>query len=68
MYQPIFTVILGVSRENGLEHYMVSNKRFNETMFLEYLDELYVDNKHDKLAVFMDNASSHKTVNVKMKL
>ena len=37
-------------------------------MFIDYLDHLYEDNKHIKIALFMDNASSHKTYNVKMKL
>ena len=37
-------------------------------MFADYLDNLYEDNKYIKIALFMDNASSHKTYNIKMKL
>ena len=37
-------------------------------MFADYLDNLYEDNKHIKIALFMDNASSHKTYDIKMKL
>ena len=57
-----------MSKENGLEHYEVSKKRFNENMFGEFLDNLYIDKKHRKIALFMDNASSHKTTMIKMKL
>ena len=32
------------------------------------MDELFIANKHNKVALFMDNASSHKTANIKMKL
>ena len=35
---------------------------------MDYLDGLYIANKHTKIALFMNNASSHKTINVKMKL
>ena len=68
VHQPIYNLILGVSMDNGLEYYEVSKKKFNENLFCDYLDHLYVDNKHRKIALFMDNASSHKTAKVKMKL
>ena len=57
-----------MSEENGLEHYGIYKKGFNESMFADYLDNLYVPNKHNKLALFMDNVSSHKTHTIKMKL
>ena len=59
---------MGISKENGLEHYEVSKKRFNETMFMGYLENLSIANKHKKIALFMDNAKSHKTDIVKMKM
>ena len=58
----------GLDHEKGLDDYVVSKKKFNETTFMDYLDDIYIANKHTKIALFMDNASSHKTINVKMKL
>lgn len=67
-HQPIYTLILAISMDRGLEYYEVSKKRFNENMFSSFLDNLYVANKHRKIALFMDNASSHKTNMIKMKM
>ena len=66
--QPTYSLILAISKENGLEHYDVYKKGFNEVMFADYLDKLYIANKHGSIAVFMDNVSSHKTFNIKMKM
>ena len=60
--QPTVSLVLSISEENGLEHYGIYKKGFNETMFADFLEKLYEDNKHAKIALFMDNATSHKTV------
>jgi len=60
--------VLAISEENGLEHYEVYKKGFNETMFADFLEHLYEVNKHVKIALLMDNASTHKTDHVIMKL
>ena len=65
--QPTFSLILAISEENGLEHYDIYKKGFNEIMFADFLDNLYVANKNTKIALFMDNVSSHKTERIKMK-
>ena len=35
-------------------------KGFNETIFADFLEHLYEVNKHVKIALLMDNASTHK--------
>ena len=37
-------------------------------MFSDYLDNLSDANKHEKIALFMDNVKSHKTPVIMMKL
>ena len=44
-----------------MEHYGVYKDCVNQQKFADYLDKLYVDNKHSKIAVLMDNFSAHKT-------
>ena len=66
--QPTYSLILAISEEGGLEHYDIYKKGFNEEMFEDYLNNLYIANKHHRIAVFMDNCSSHKTTNIKLKM
>ena len=66
--QPVYALILAISIENGLEHYQIFEKSVNYQKFIEYLDELYIENKHSSIAIFADNLSVHKTPNVMMKL
>ena len=54
--------------EDGLEYYGVYENCVNQHVFAEYLDELYVANKHHKIAVMMDNFSAHKTNLIKQKM
>lgn len=51
--------------EDGLEYYGVYQDCVNQHTFSDYLDELYVDNKHTNIAILMDNFSAHKTNLVK---
>ena len=59
--QPAYSLVLAISQENGLEHYGVYKNCVDQQKFADYLDELYIANKHDKIAVLMDNFSAHKT-------
>ena len=59
--QPVFALVLAISRENGLEHYQVYDKSVNKYKFVEYLDELYVPNKHESIVLFLDNLGVHKS-------
>ena len=59
--QPVYSLILAISEENGLEHCKMYTRSVDVQRFSEYLDELYVQNKHEKIAVLMDNLRAHKT-------
>ena len=58
---PALSLVLAISKENGLEHYGIYKNGFDSKSFADYLDKLYIDNKHTKIAVLMDNCSTHKT-------
>ena len=60
--------MLAISEEDGLEHYGIYKDCVNQNKFAEYLDNLYVDNKHLKIAVLMDNFSAHKTKSIIQKM
>ena len=66
--QPVFALIFAISEENGLEHYRIYKKLIDYEKFNEYLDELYVANKHDNIAIFLDNLKVHLKHEVTMKL
>ena len=66
--QPTFSLVLAISEEDGIEHYGIYKKCFDQEMFADFLDNLFVANSHHKIACFMDNASFHKTTMIKMKL
>ena len=66
--QPVYALILAISKEHGLEYCKIFDNSVNYQKFMEYLDDLYVENKHESIAIFADNLSAHKTPNVVMKL
>ena len=68
MSQPVYALILAISEENGLEHYRIFKKSVNKEKFTEYLDELYIANKHEKIAIFADNMAVHRSHEVIGKL
>ena len=47
--QPTYSLVFAISMENGLEHYDVYKKGFNEVMFSDYLDNLYIQNEKIEL-------------------
>ena len=59
--QPVFSLILAISEENGLEHFQIFKKYVNRQKFMEYLDGLYVENKHEKITLFADNLQVHRS-------
>ena len=66
--EPTLAVLCGISKENGLEHYGVYKNCVDQIKFADYLDELYIANKHEKIAVLMDNFSAHKTNSILQKM
>ena len=66
--QTAYAVILAISEEDGLEHYKIYNNSVDKTKFKEYLDELYIQNKHIKIAVLMDNLTAHKNTDILEKM
>ena len=65
---PYYSLLLAISEDSGVEHFEIYDKAVNQDRFMHFLDQLYIINKHNKIAVFMDNLSSHKTPRVLMKL
>ena len=64
----MYALILAISEENGLEHFRIFEKSVDTEKFVEYLDELYVENKHDQISLFADNLSVHRAHVVREKL
>jgi len=64
----VYALIFAVSEREGLEHYQIFEKSINHTKFNEYLDQLYIDHKHEKVAVFLDNLRVHLKEEVTMKM
>ena len=59
--QPTISLVLAISEENGIEHYGIYKKGFDQQMFGDYLNNLSVANKHENIVILMDNCSIHKT-------
>ena len=66
--QPVYALILALSQEKGLEFYRIFEKSVDGEKFIEYLDGLYIENKHERVAIFLDNLRVHKSEKVIMKL
>ena len=66
--QPVYSLILAISEENGLEHCGLYQKAVDQEKFSDYLDELSIENKHEKIAILMDNYIVHKTPEMKIKM
>ena len=52
---------MGISYEKGLEHFQIFEKSVNIDKFIAYCKKLRKKNEHDKIALFMDNLSTHKS-------
>jgi len=66
--QPCYALILAVSEENGLEYNQLFNKSVNTEKFIQYLVNLRNANLYQRIAIFMDNLSVHKTLLVRAKM
>ena len=57
--EPCLCLLMGISAEEGIEHWRVFKKSVDIPKFKEYLEGLRADNKDQKVAIFMDNLSVH---------
>ena len=64
----MYALIFAISAEHGLEHYRIFEKSIDNEKFISYLEELSVNNKHDSIAIFMDNLRVHTSPEVIMKM
>ena len=63
--EPTLAMVSAISKENGQEHYKIYPKSVNTERFIEYLRELRLRTGHEKVALFMDNLSSHTAEDTK---
>ena len=48
--------------ENGVVHYTLNEKNINDDIFVEFVQDLKLKEKHiNEFALFLDNFSGHKT-------
>ena len=61
-------LLSGISKEKGLEHYMLFPKSVNITKFKEYLNKLREVNGDAKICLFMDNLTTHTSPKTKTEM
>ena len=59
--EPTLAVLAAISKEKGQEHYQVFEDSVNVEKFQQYLQELRARNGDEKIALFMDNLSAHRS-------
>ena len=59
--EPCLALLAAISKDKGLEHYRVFPKSVNVKKFKEWLQELRDQNGNDKMCLFLDNLSAHKS-------
>ena len=59
--EPTLALLAAISKENGLEHWKIFNYSVNIQKFKEYLQELRDKNADEKIALFLDNLSAHRS-------
>ena len=59
--EPTLAVLSAISKEKGQEHFMIFDDSVNVTKFKKYLQELRDKNGDDKIALFLDNLSAHRS-------
>ena len=57
--EPTLAMLSGISKEKGLEAYMIFPFSVNIAKFKEYLTKLREENEDEKICIFMDNLSTH---------
>ena len=58
-------LLMGISKEEGVEQWKIFSKSVNADKFIEYLGMVREANGDMKIALFMDNLSVHRTKRVK---
>ena len=61
MQEPTLAVLASISKERGLEHYQIYDYSVNIAKFKQFLQELRAKNGKEKIAIFLDNLSAHKS-------
>ena len=59
LIEPTLAMLAGISKEKGLEHFMLFEMSVNIPKFKQYITELREMNGEDKICIFMDNLSAH---------
>ena len=59
--EPTLAVLSAISKEKGQEHFMIFDKSVNIPKFKQWLQELRAANGEEKICIFMDNLSCHKS-------
>ena len=59
LQEPTLAVLAAISKEKGLEPYMIFKKSVNVDKFIEWLDKLRAASGNDKILIFMDNLGVH---------
>ena len=59
--EPTLAVLSAISKDKGQEHFKIFKDSVNVNKFKQYLQELRNKSGEDKIALFMDNLSAHKS-------
>ena len=59
--EPTLAVLSAISKEKGQEHFKVFDNSVNVQKFKQYLKELRERNGEEKIALFLDNLSAHRS-------
>ena len=68
LQEPTLAVLAAISKEKGQEHYRIFENSVNIQKFKQYLQELRDLNGEDKIALFMDNLSAHRSEKSKVEM
>ena len=63
--EPTLAMLAAISKDKGREHYRVFPRSVNVDKFKEWLKELRERSGDDKIALFMDNLTSHTSDDAK---
>ena len=61
LQEPTLAVLAAISKEKGQEHFRIFEDSVNVQKFKEYLQELRHLNPDEKIALFRDNLSAHRS-------
>ena len=58
---PTTALLLGISQDKGIDHYIIEPKSITDESFAKYLKAVHKQAKGRRLALFMDNMKVHKS-------